>query len=282
MKSGDSHDNVSVMALFISDIDGTLLNPERTISPGTDLAIRRVIEAGHHFVLASSRPPRSMRILEAIYGGTGVPLAAYNGGLVLNSDGDAVLDVPVDAASAALIYEKCRELDLHCSFYSGDDWYAWADDHWSQRETNNTAISPNPEPASHYAETDLITEAPPHKIMCMGEPHLIDQIESLLESRKAVVTYRAKDTYLEIANSAVSKGDGAEMAANELGVDLGDVHFFGDNFNDLPAFAVAGTAIAVANARPEVLAAADITTASNHDDGVAEYLNHWMNENPRP
>ena len=266
------------MALFISDIDGTLLNPERTISPVTEEAIRAIISNGHSFVLASSRPPRSMRILEAIYGGTGVPLVAYNGGLVVNGEGKTVLNVPVDTETSLLIYEACWEIDLHCSFYSGDDWYAWGDDHWSQRETNNTGISPNTLPARRYAETDRIDDAPPHKIMCMGEPELVDSIERLLSNNDAVVTYRAKDTYLEIANSAVSKGDGVTMAAAELGIDVHDVYFFGDNYNDLPAFAVAGTSIAVANGRPEVREAADVVTDTHHENGVANYLNQWTAE----
>ena len=264
------------MTLFISDIDGTLLNKERTISPATADAIRGVVEAGHTFVLCSSRMPSSMRILEAIYGGHGVPLIAYNGGLVVNLNGKIVHNVPVDPDSAVEIYDASRNLNLHASFYSGDDWFAWGDDYWSQRETNNTGVSPNPEQASHYAETGLIREAPPHKVMCMGEKELVDSIESQLSANERVVTYRAKDTYLEIANSTASKGDGVTMAAAELGIDLGDVHFFGDNYNDLSAFAVAGISIAVANARPEVLKAADVLTDSNHEDGVANYLNNWL------
>lgn len=264
------------MALFISDIDGTLLNPERTISPTTETAIRRVFDAGHHFVLCSSRPPTSMRILEGIYGGAEVPLIAYNGGLVMNSDGEVVLDVPVETETALLVYEACWEVDLHVSFYAGNNWYAWGEDHWSQRETNNTMVSPHPQPARRYAETDRIEATPPHKIMCMGEAHLVDQIETLLAAHDNVVTYRAKDTYLEIANSAVSKGDGVEMAAAELGVDLADVHFFGDNYNDLPAFQVAGSSIAVANARQEVLDAADVVTNTHHENGVAAYLDSWL------
>ena len=217
-----------------------------------------------------------MRILEGVYGGAYVPLVAYNGGLVMDREGTVVLDVPIDTETALLIYEACWEVDLHASFYAGYDWYAWADDHWSQRETNNTGISPHRLPARRYAETDRIEETPPHKIMCMGDREHIDNIEGLLGDHDTVVTYRAKDTYLEIANSAVSKGAGVQMAADELGVDLANVHFFGDNYNDLSAFDVAGTSIAVANARPEVLDAADVITESNHDNGVATYLDQWL------
>ena len=70
------------------------------------------------------------------------------------------------------------------------------------------------------------------------------------------MTYRSKPTYLEIASSACSKGDGLRALAVELGVDLADTVFFGDNHNDVSAFEVAGTAVAVANAVDPALDAA--------------------------
>ena len=81
-----------------------------------------------------------MRALEAIYGGRDVPLIAYNGGYVIDSTGSVVLDVRIDAAVAMEIYQACKRLDLHGSFYSGEDWFVWGDDKWSQREAENTAI----------------------------------------------------------------------------------------------------------------------------------------------
>ena len=260
------------MALFISDIDGTLLNPERKLSSVTEATIRRATNEGHTFVLCSSRPPSSMRGLEAVYGGGGVPLIAYNGGFVVNSAGSVVLDVPIDPAVAMAIYAECERLDLHCSFYSGEDWFVWGDDKWAQRETENTAVSPNAELAREYAESGRLAAAPPHKIMCMGDPELIDQVEQMLGTNDQTVTYRSKDTYLEIANAMSSKGAAVAMVADELGVPLEDVHYFGDNYNDLSAFEVVGTSIAVANAKQEVLDAADVITERHHDDGVAVYL----------
>ncbi|SMG44616.1 Cof-type HAD-IIB family hydrolase [Agreia pratensis] len=264
------------MAVFCSDIDGTLLNAERTLSQRTIRAIRQFTDAGHTFVLCSSRMPASMRILEALYGGANVPLIAYNGGIVLRSDASVALDVPILPDDALLIYKTCREIELHASFYSGEDWYVWADDKWADRETNNTGVSPNPEFASEYFESGRMRTAPPHKIMCMGDPALIEQLEALLAARPDVVTYRSKDTYLEIANAGCSKGAGLAAMADELGVELADCHFFGDNYNDLPAFDVVGTSVAVANAKDAVLSAATVITGRHHDDGVAEYLEKFL------
>ena len=119
------------MTLFFTDIDGTLLNPDRTLSLRTIHAIREVRAAGHRFVLCSSRMPESMRKLERLYDGMDEPLIAYNGGLVLSRTGEIVHDVPIHAQHARLIAKYCREVDLHASFFAGENWYAWTDDKWT-------------------------------------------------------------------------------------------------------------------------------------------------------
>jgi Cof subfamily protein (haloacid dehalogenase superfamily) len=269
------------VTLFCSDIDGTLLGVERTLSDRTIRAIKMITDAGHTFVLCSSRMPASMEQLERLYGGSDSPLIAYNGGVVRTADRRVVLDVPIAPADARLIFEASRALNLHASFYSGDDWFAWADDRWAAREMSNTAVSPHPDSAAEYYGSDRISTTPPHKVMCMGDPDAIDEMEIRLAGISSLVTYRSKDTYLEIASASCSKGDGLRMVALQLGVDLDECYFFGDNYNDLPAFGVVGTSVAVANAKPAVLDAASVITASNHNDGVALFLEEWMEHAPR-
>jgi len=264
------------VALFFTDIDGTLLNPERTLSERTVRAIRGVRSAGHHFVLCSSRMPESMRILERMYDGVDEPLIAYNGGLVLSRTGQVVHDVPISPDDARVVARYCAEVELHASFFAGEDWHVWGDDKWTAREINNTGVRPRSLSSQDYVGSGRVDVHPPHKIMCMGEPELIDGLEALLAPVPSVVTYRSKDTYLEIANADCSKGMGVAAAASELGVDIQDCYFFGDNYNDIPAFAVVGTSVAVANGKSEVLEAATVTTARHHDDGVAQYLESWL------
>lgn len=264
------------MALFCTDIDGTLLNPERTLSERTIEAIRAIRAAGHSFVLCSSRMPESMRILERMYDGAQEPLIAYNGGLVLSSSGTVVHDVAIAPEQARRIADYCSEVDLHASFFAGENWHVWGDDRWTAREINNTGVQPRSMLSKEYISSGRVDETPPHKVMCMGEQPLIDGIESLLSTEPGVVTYRSKDTYLEIANAGCSKGMGVAAVADELGYAKSDCYFFGDNYNDIPAFAAVGTSIAVANGKQAVLVAATVTTARHHDDGVAAYLEEWL------
>jgi Cof subfamily protein (haloacid dehalogenase superfamily) len=267
------------MALFCTDIDGTLLNPDRTLSRRTIDAIRAVRAAGHAFVLCSSRMPESMRILEQLYDGADEPLIAYNGGLVLSRTGEVVHDVPIDADHARLIAEYCVGVDLHASFFAGEDWHVPGDDRWSQREINNTGVQPSILSSHDYIHSGRVDQNPPHKVMCMGEASLIDAVEHLLSAESGVVTYRSKDTYLEIANAACSKGMGVTAVAEELGFAKSECYFFGDNYNDIPAFGAVGTAIAVANGKQAVIEAATVTTGRHHDDGVALYLEAWLAKN---
>lgn len=267
------------MTLFCCDIDGTLLNSHRTLSERTVAAIRAVREAGHTFVLCSSRMPSSMAALDRLSGGTGVPLIAYNGGLVLRDDGSVATNEHIAPADARLAYDTCARLGLHGSFFAGDAWYAWAHDRWTQREINHTAVEPSAESAHDYAAPGRIEAEPPHKVMGMGDAHLVDELEQVLAGRDGLVTYRSKATYLEVASAECSKGAGVRSIAADLGIDLADTVFYGDNDNDLSAFAVVGTSVAVANAKPHVLEAASEVTAAHHADGVAAHLEDWLASN---
>ncbi|MGO4361003.1 Cof-type HAD-IIB family hydrolase [Terrabacter sp. RAF57] len=264
------------MTLFCSDVDGTLLDHRRTLSSRTVAAIRAVREAGHTFVLCSSRMPASLEGLERLCGVEPTPLIAYNGGLVLRADRSVVTDVAITPADARATYAVCERLALHASFFAGDDWYAWGPDEWTEREATITAVDPSPESAHDYVSSGRVDVQPPHKVMAMGDPALVDELEAALTGRAGLVTYRSKTTYLEIANAACSKGDGLRALADELGVDVSDTVFFGDNHNDVSAFAVAGTAVAVANAVDPALDAATVVTGHHREDGVAAYLEDWL------
>jgi hydroxymethylpyrimidine pyrophosphatase-like HAD family hydrolase len=96
----------------------------------------------------------------------------------------------------------------------------------------------------------------------------------------ATFTHSSADGLLEMSAEGVSKASGLAAFAADHGVAPADVVAFGDMPNDLPMLAWAGCAVAVANAHPEVLEAADLVTGSNDDDGVAQVLEDWFSSPP--
>lgn len=258
--------------LFVSDIDGTLLNADRELSARTVDAIRSVQANGHQFVLCSSRMPQSIHKIQHQYSLQPQWTLAYNGAFVTDPHGDTHIDEPISAESARSVYEHGMDLGLHISLHAGTAWHSSEADEWEARETANTRVQAGSIDAKAYITSDLVTDQQPHKIMAMGSPELIDRLATLTEGTDNLVTYRAKDTYLEIAATNTSKGSALDYLSVATDTPINQVVYFGDGHNDVSALTVAGIGVAVANAVPEAVAAANQKTASGKDDGVAAIL----------
>jgi hydroxymethylpyrimidine pyrophosphatase-like HAD family hydrolase len=123
---------------------------------------------------------------------------------------------------------------------------------------------------------DALVEQPAAKLMLRHDNLTAD---ALLARARQVASHLAEfshsnaaDGLLEISAAGVSKASALARLCGQRGIDSRDVIAFGDMPNDLPMLAWAGSAVAVANAHPEVIAAADEVTASNEESGVARVL----------
>ncbi|HET8860304.1 Cof-type HAD-IIB family hydrolase [Marivirga sp.] len=262
-----------------TDIDGTLLNPDRELSKRT-IDIIRSIKDDVSVILASSRMPAAMRHLQETLGITDQPLICYNGGYIISQkDGIKVLDsVEIPFSLCEFIAQWSHNKKLHAGFYLEDDWYAPSDDQWTKREINNTKVQ-----ASIYSGLDLMQSwkslnKGAHKIMCMGEPQLIDQLVAELYAIDAPLhLYRSKDTYLEIAPLQISKASALnQLLQAELNIEMRDVIAFGDNYNDIEMLKAVGCGVAVGNAKDEVKKIADEITLPGKEDGVAATLEKYF------
>lgn len=262
-----------------TDIDGTLLNTERELSKRT-VEIIQNIKNDVAVILASSRMPAAMRHLQETLGIVDQPLICYNGGFIISQkQGGKILDsVKIPFALCEFIAKWSHNKNLHAGFYLEDDWYAPSQDQWTEREINNTKVQ-----ASILSGLDLIEswksqKDGAHKIMCMGEPKLIDNLVAELYSMDAPLhLYRSKDTYLEIAPLQISKASALnQLLQSELNIEMKDVIAFGDNYNDIEMLKAVGCGVAVGNAKEEVKNVADEITLPGKEDGVAVTLEKYF------
>ena len=263
---------------LITDIDGTLLNAERELSPLTLEVLR---DAGERvpIVLASSRMPAAMRHLQEELGILNHPLVCYNGGYVVHFPEGS--DDPVVLHSTAIPLDVCRTIndlaagtEVHVSLYHADEWYVPAQDQWAAREANNTKVQPT---LADFGDVFADWEARgvgAHKVMCMGPAEEIEAIEQHLARHHGDVVnlYRSKPTYLEIAHRSISKRTAIELLLQEVyrELDWEDLVAFGDNYNDMEMLEAVGLGVAVGNAKEEVKAIADLIAAAGKEDGVAK------------
>ncbi|AFU67669.1 haloacid dehalogenase-like hydrolase [Psychroflexus torquis ATCC 700755] len=265
-----------MIKLICSDIDGTLLNTEREISRKTKIEFHK-LKHKLPIILISSRMPSAMKHLQRELGIEKLPLVAYNGGLIL-------VDNEVKQ-STTLSFELVKEIiglnkdSLHLSLFQKDKWYAPEQDQWTQREINNTKV--NPEIKNNTEVLDLWEplQTGAHKIMCMGDPSLINDFYTVLSNKfpNDLHLYRSKDTYIEIAPKQISKRSAIEfLISSEYKFEFSQVMSFGDNYNDIEMLQASGLGLAVGNAKEEVKAIADKIIGNAKKNGVAEFLSHYF------
>jgi len=259
--------------LFCSDIDGTLLNKDRKLSERTITAIKNCSDIP--FILISSRMPKAMAHLQEELNTEDLPVIAYNGALILDQK-EVLHSTEIEADSIREIVDFSAETDLHISLYHKDEWYVPELDFWAKREWNNTKVEPKVRALSQTIDKWQQENKGAHKIMVMGDEQEIDLLEDWIggDKNKSIVGYRSKPTYLEIAPRSVSKKTAIQELIQQKYPTLkfSEITAFGDNYNDMEMLKSVGVGVAVANAKEEVLAIADVQTDTNKNDGVAKYL----------
>jgi len=259
--------------IVFSDIDGTLLNHNRELSPTTISTIKNLKDS-LPFVLISARMPSAMRHLQAGLAIENQPIICYNGGLIL-VNGQAISSTEIPLHMVESLSEFNKNMNCHLSLYNSDQWYVPQYDQWAAREENNTKVKPelkaNREVISQWKQENKGA----HKIMAMGDEAHIDAIKDHLEQEfpNKLHLYRSKPTYLEIANKEISKLTAIKfLLENHFNLTPEQSIAFGDNYNDVEMIKGVGMGVAVGNARKEVLEVANIVTQSGKEDGVANSL----------
>ena len=253
--------------LFVSDIDGTLLTPDKQLTPAAIAAVADLRAAGVPFSVVSSRPARGMAKVVAALGVT-LPYAAFNGGNVVNPAGGLLQAhrLAAEAAAAAL-----QLLD-----HAGVQPWVFADDAWLLKDPNGPKVERERrtvdfEPtvvASFGAVIGRID-----KIVVPSDDYaLLDQIEAELRTELAgdANVERSQAYYIDVTHPLANKGEAVRAIAAYLGADIGSTVVIGDMTNDVAMFRVAGFAIAMGQAPAPVKAAAGAVTAANTEDGFAK------------
>lgn len=259
--------------IVFSDIDGTLLNKERELSSATIEAIKK-LKNKVPFVLISARMPSAMRHLQEKLDITHLPIICFNGGLILTNDKTlSSTTIPLNILES--LHQWNSEKQCHLSLYHRDEWYVPDMDNWALREINNTKVKPEILSNSEAIKKWRSEGKGVHKIMAMGEENQIDDIRDFLEATfpGELHLYRSKDTYLEIAPKSISKYTAIEILLEQhFGFSTEEAIAIGDNYNDVEMLQNIGYGVAVGNARPEAIKAANVVAGHSIEDGVAKIL----------
>jgi len=253
--------------LVATDLDGTLVRTDGTISERTREVITAVEAQGVPVVFVTGRP---LRWAEEVFEHVG------DHGLAVVSNGALVWDVAADRPRLRREIDPATVLGVCADLRAAVPGSAFAVETLDGigLEPGFLERHPLPDGARRAPLEELVT-GPAVKLLARHEELGAQDYWDLAEEaigEQVTITWSSASTLLEISAFGVTKATTLALLAEELGVDAVDVLAFGDMPNDLPMLAWAGTPYAMANAHPSVLAAVDHVAPSNDEDGVAQVL----------
>ncbi len=250
-----------------SDLDGTLLRSDGTVSDRTVHAIERFEAAGGIFVVVTARPPRWLAGLRGRLGSHPIAICG-NGAFVYDVALDRVVEeFPLDAATASeLVEDLLRRVPGIVFAAERGSGVTYAVDF---PDRDGTA------PGAPELLVGELAAEPVGKLLAR-HPHMrsrefFDAVREVVGDRGALA-YSGAVGLAEITAPGATKGLALQRWSEEHGIPACDVWAFGDMFNDLPMLGWAGVGYAVGNAHPDVRAAADRVCGTNDEDGVAAVI----------
>jgi Cof subfamily protein (haloacid dehalogenase superfamily) len=255
------------------DLDGTLTNSEKTITPRTKAAVFAAMDSGIDIILASGRPmlgvEPSARALE-LYARGGY-MIAYNGGEIMDCKRRKMISRRLLSTEIYRDIVECgRRFGVHALTYDDNSVLAESDmAEYVIKEAYNNSI-----PVTKTDDLIRTVTEPVVKFMIVGEPEKIKPAlayaKSLLEGRAHV--FLSEPYFIEISPVNTEKASALGILTEYMGIVREELAVCGDGLNDIPMLSFAGFPVAMENAYDETKKAARYITASNDRDGVAVFI----------
>lgn len=246
--------------LLACDLDGTLLSPQLAFPHGLRESLDALQSAGTTVVVCTGRMFVSARRVAARLGLVDGPIICYQGGMVADLAGGEVLHhQPMEAEMAAQVVREIRRLRRHLNAYVDDRLYVEELDDWALRYAESAEVG-----IQRVDDLEaLVRRRPPTKFVVLSDPADVDVLLPRLERlwRDRLYVVRSQASYIEIADPGVSKSGALARLCRELGVVRERTAACGDGHNDVDMLRWAGLGVAVAEAPPDVRAAADLVVA---------------------
>jgi Cof subfamily protein (haloacid dehalogenase superfamily) len=261
------------IAAVLADVDGTLVTKNKVLTPRAIRAVKALQERGVLFAVTSGRPPRGMRMLVEPLGMT-VPMAAFNGGIIILPDMSVVDERAVPGDVAPAVIDTIRSFGLYVWIYRGTEWYVTdpGAPH-AERESRTVQFPPTVVP-SYDSYLDRVV-----KIVGVSDDYdLVARCEAAVQQQfgAQVSAARSQPHYLDVTHPTANKGVVIERLSQYFKIPLEQIATLGDQPNDVLMFKRSGLSIAMGNASEEVQNQATYVTDSHEDEGFAKAIEGFI------
>lgn len=267
------------------DLDGTLVDDQKRLLPGTVGAIMAVQQLGIKIVLASGRPTfgcrqvaKDLRLDE--YGGY---IVSYNGGKITScEDGKILGRRALPREQLAYLYEAVKqEPELAMFSYLHQEIISEHPDNKYVMEEQRVNGGMPIRKVDHLLEA---LDRDPLKVAVVGESGQLYRLKERMEAHygEELNFFLTNEHFLDAVPSGVDKGTSLDFLLKDQGLKRGELIAVGDSYNDLSMIQLAGLGVAMANATEAVKRSADYVTTSNNEGGILHLLNKFILSPDRP
>jgi Cof subfamily protein (haloacid dehalogenase superfamily) len=262
-----------MIKLLLSDVDGTLVTPDKTLTPRAVEAVGRLRDAGVRFAITSGRPPRGMSMLVDPLA-LETPIAAFNGGLLVEPDLAVVEERVLPAELVGPILDLLRSLGLDVWVYRGADWLVQdPDGAHVDREAGTVQFAP-----TVVVDFDGIARGVAKIVGVSDDHHTVAAAAASARDRFGdhVSAARSQPYYVDVTHPEANKGSVVKFLSARYGIGPDEIATIGDMPNDVLMFAHSGLSIAMGQSDREVQRAARRITTSNDEDGFANAVDRFV------
>lgn len=263
--------------VLVLDIDGTLTNSRKEITPATKRGIQEIMKRGHKVILASGRPTPGMRRYEQElelekYGGY---LLSFNGGRIVECrTGEIVYQRTLPPVVIPKLYHFAKENGCGLVTYFGDNIIsAFEPDQYIELESRINGMEIRVvEDFKNFVDFDV------NKCLMTAPVEKAPELEKQLQEKygDTLSIYRSEPFFIEIMPKNVDKATSLNRMLESIGLTREDAICCGDGFNDISMIQYAGLGVAMGNAQPAVKEAADYITATNDEDGLVQVIDRFI------
>ena len=258
--------------LLAADMDGTLLNDNRELTPRTVAALRKMVEAGIWFVPSTGRPLSRMGMISSLFD-EDMPFILYNGAMVaMHLSGEVLHSVSLSPDTAKEVYQLGQERDLSIALWQNEKLYFNRDCPFTRQYGELHGSNPNL--ISEKSDLESLAQQGITKILWIDHPSRIINFfkEMAAHFGDSLNCHPSRPEFLEFVHAAASKAAAMEVIGARLGVSQAEMVAIGDGYNDLSMLQYAGFSVAMGNAPGEIKAVCNHVTCSNNEDGVAVFI----------
>jgi Cof subfamily protein (haloacid dehalogenase superfamily) len=284
------------ISIVLSDVDGTLVDGKKRITERAKAAIQQLSDAGIRFSVASSRPPRGMKMI-ADQITLSAPMAALNGGMVVDPGTMKVLNQhTLDDETARSVIERVDGYGLDVWVYAGVNWYL-RNLNGPHREEEESIVRFAPtevkdfESALNEGVAKVLGVSDDFDLVARVEKAIQDEFQNCSCARSRdqardceprVCAARSYPFYLDVTHPNANKGAVVETLSELLQIPAAEFATIGDMPNDVLMFRKSGYSIAMGQANADVKKSATAVTAEMDDEGFAKAIENLARKSREP